>query len=203
MIPSPRLIMNIMKYTCRSFSSPIDWTQLFTCVQTYRQGWNVETYDALINVKKRKVWICDESENNSGNHNLAMMDDCVSVSTHSMNPPPPKSILVPSTFLLRFFSKGQDYKEKHKLDTNLKLAVLNNTKLRHFWAQIVSRAPRHARKTFIVLAPSLHGSLFPWPSDAFGIWSTSPLHLDLQISTSMVISVVVLLCSRGYGIVFP
>ena len=50
-------------------------------------------------------------------------------------------------------SWGQDYKEKHKLDTNLKLTVLNNTKLRHFWAQIVSWAPRHARKTFIVLAP--------------------------------------------------
>ena len=32
--------------------------------------------------------------------------------------------------------------------------MLNNTKLRHFWAQIVSWAPRHARKTFIVLAPS-------------------------------------------------
>ena len=30
--------------------------------------------------------------------------------------------------------------------------MLNNTKLRHFWAQIVSLAPRHARKTFIVLA---------------------------------------------------
>ena len=34
--------------------------------------------------------------------------------------------------------------------------MLNNTKLRHFWAQIVSWAPRHARKTFIVLAPC-HG----------------------------------------------
>ena len=33
--------------------------------------------------------------------------------------------------------------------------MLNNTKLRHFWAQIVSWAPRHARKTFIVLAPGL------------------------------------------------
>ena len=31
--------------------------------------------------------------------------------------------------------------------------MLNNTKLRHFWAQIVSWAPRHARKTFIVLVP--------------------------------------------------
>ena len=31
--------------------------------------------------------------------------------------------------------------------------MLNNTKLRHFWARIVSWAPRHARKTFIVLAP--------------------------------------------------
>ena len=28
-------------------------------------------------------------------------------------------------------------------------------KLRHFWAQIVSWAPRHARKTFIVLAHGL------------------------------------------------
>ena len=33
--------------------------------------------------------------------------------------------------------------------------MLNNTKLRHFWAQIVSWAPRHARKTFIVLAPGI------------------------------------------------
>ena len=33
--------------------------------------------------------------------------------------------------------------------------MLNNTKLRHFWAQIVSWAPRHARKTFIVLALGL------------------------------------------------
>ena len=30
--------------------------------------------------------------------------------------------------------------------------MLNNTKARHFCAQIVSWAPRHARKTFIVLA---------------------------------------------------
>ena len=30
--------------------------------------------------------------------------------------------------------------------------MLNNTKLRHFWAHIVNWAPRHARKTFIVLA---------------------------------------------------
>ena len=36
--------------------------------------------------------------------------------------------------------------------------MLNNTKLRHFWAQIVSWAPRHARKTFIVLAPSLYNN---------------------------------------------
>ena len=40
-----------------------------------------------------------------------------------------------------------------RLQTNLKLTVLSNTKLRHFWAQIVSWAPRHARKSFIVLAP--------------------------------------------------
>ena len=53
-------------------------------------------------------------------------------------------------------AKGQDYKEKHKtrLKTNVKRSVLNNTKLRHFWAQIVSWAPIHARKTFIILAPS-------------------------------------------------
>ena len=53
--------------------------------------------------------------------------------------------------------RGQDYKEKHKLDskTNLKHPLLNNTELRHFWAQIVSWAPRHARKTFIVLALDL------------------------------------------------
>ena len=52
-------------------------------------------------------------------------------------------------------TRGQDYKEKHKtrLKTNVKRTVLNNTKLRHFWAQIVSWAPIHARKTFIILAP--------------------------------------------------
>ena len=33
--------------------------------------------------------------------------------------------------------------------------MLNNTKLRHFWKQIVSWAPIHARKTFIILAPGL------------------------------------------------
>ena len=52
-------------------------------------------------------------------------------------------------------ARGQDYKEKHKtrLKTNVKRTVLNNTKLRHFWAQIVNWAPIHARKTFIILAP--------------------------------------------------
>ena len=52
---------------------------------------------------------------------------------------------------------GQDYKEKHKtrLKTNVKRTVQNNTKLRHFWAQIVSWTPIHARKTFIILAPVL------------------------------------------------
>ena len=54
-------------------------------------------------------------------------------------------------------TRGQDYKlkEKHKtrLKTNVKRTVLNNTKLRHFWAQIVSWAPIHARKTSIILAP--------------------------------------------------
>ena len=43
-------------------------------------------------------------------------------------------------------------KTQTRLKTNFKLTVLNNTKLHHFWAQIVSWAPRHARKTFIVLA---------------------------------------------------
>ena len=54
-------------------------------------------------------------------------------------------------------TRGQDYKEKHKtrLKTYVKRTVLNNTKLRHFWAQIVSWAPIHARKTFIILAPAL------------------------------------------------
>ena len=58
-------------------------------------------------------------------------------------------------------TRGQDYKEKHKtrLKTNVKRTVLNNTKLRHFWAQIVSSAPIHpihARKTFIILAPGAY-----------------------------------------------
>ena len=39
-------------------------------------------------------------------------------------------------------------KTQTRLKTNLKLTMLNNTKLRHFWAQIASWAPRHARKTF-------------------------------------------------------
>ena len=46
-----------------------------------------------------------------------------------------------------------------RLQTNLKLTVLSNRKLCHFWAQIVSWAPRHARKSFIVLAPD-RGSQF-------------------------------------------
>ena len=64
-----------------------------------------------------------------------------------------------SITLLFSYPWGQDYKEKHKtrLKTNVKRTVLNNTKLRHFWAQIVSWAPIHARKTFIILAP---GSCF-------------------------------------------
>ena len=37
--------------------------------------------------------------------------------------------------------------------------MLNNTKLRHFWAQIVSWAPRHARKMVIVLAHGLHACM--------------------------------------------
>ena len=40
----------------------------------------------------------------------------------------------------------------------LRNSELAYTKLRHFWAQIVSWAPRHARKTFIVLAPGDLGS---------------------------------------------
>ena len=60
------------------------------------------------------------------------------------------------------YTWGQDYKEKHKtrLKTNVKRTVLNNTKLRHFWAQIVSWAPIHARKTFIILAPGQRGLKF-------------------------------------------
>ena len=50
---------------------------------------------------------------------------------------------------LEFIPGAKTIKKKHKL------TVLNNTKLRHFWAQIVSWAPRHARKTFIVLAPGI------------------------------------------------
>ncbi len=54
-------------------------------------------------------------------------------------------------------TRGSDYKDNTNSTQNFffKLTVLNNTKLRHFWAQIVSWAPRHARKTFIVLAPAL------------------------------------------------
>ena len=51
---------------------------------------------------------------------------------------------------------------------SLKLTVLNNTKFRHFWAQIVSWAPRHARKMFIVLAPG-HGEFF-WNVLYASIW---------------------------------
>ena len=48
--------------------------------------------------------------------------------------------------------------------------MLNNTKLRHFWAQIVSWAPRHARKTFIVLA--LGGdNAYMLPSQIRRCWS--------------------------------
>ena len=55
---------------------------------------------------------------------------------------------VPSDTVIDF-SWGQDYKEKHKTrhKTNVKRTMLNNTKLRHFRAQIVSWAPIHARKT--------------------------------------------------------
>ena len=65
----------------------------------------------------------------------------------------PFHYFIPEINLQIAVSWGQDYKEKHKLHSNLKLNMLNNTKLRHFWAQIVSWAPRHARKTFIVLGP--------------------------------------------------
>ena len=48
-------------------------------------------------------------------------------------------------------TRGQDYEEKTetRLKTNLRRSVLEDTKLHHFWAQIVSRAPRHAQKMFI------------------------------------------------------
>ena len=39
--------------------------------------------------------------------------------------------------------------------------MLEHTKLRHFWAQIVSWAPRYARKTFIVPGPGLHFTKVP------------------------------------------
>ena len=41
---------------------------------------------------------------------------------------------------------GTRLNEKTQLKTNLKLNVLQHTKWRHFWAQIVSWAPRHAWK---------------------------------------------------------
>ena len=80
-------------------------------------------------------------------------------------------------------SRGQDYKEKHKtwLKTNVKRTVLNNTKLRHFWAQIVSWAPIHARKTFIILAPGLTRNFFVFgkssqnsPNPVLICWSSIP-----------------------------
>ena len=57
--------------------------------------------------------------------------------------------------------------KKNTNSTNLKLTMLSNTKLRHFWAQIVSWAPRHARKTFIVLAPG------PVSTEKYGYCITS------------------------------
>ena len=47
-----------------------------------------------------------------------------------------------------------------RLQTNLKLTVLSNTKLRHFWAQNVSWAPVHARKSFNIVLASGRGSQF-------------------------------------------
>ena len=49
--------------------------------------------------------------------------------------------------------------------------MLNNTKLRHFWAQIVSWAPRHGRKTFIVLAQG-----YISPETVSVVWSVTSLH---------------------------
>ena len=62
--------------------------------------------------------------------------------------------------------------------------MLNNKKLRHCWAQIVSWAPIHARKTFIVLAPGY----IPLPYIPFvltSLWRVSinpsrSLHLGLS-----------------------
>ena len=56
-------------------------------------------------------------------------------------------------FCLTHLGPRLQRKTQTRLKTNLKLSVLNNTKLCHFWAQIASWAPRHVRKTFIVLAP--------------------------------------------------
>ena len=48
---------------------------------------------------------------------------------------------------------GQD--DKEITQTRIKSQTHRATKLRNFWAQIASWAPRHARKTFIVLAPGI------------------------------------------------
>ena len=50
---------------------------------------------------------------------------------------------------------GHAYKEKQKLDskTYLKCNMLEHTKLRNFWAHIVSWAPIDARNLFIALGP--------------------------------------------------
>ena len=61
--------------------------------------------------------------------------------------------------------------------TNLKLTGLNNTKLRHFWAQIVSWAPIHARKNVYSLGP--WSRLFTWPNHL----SHAFLHLSVILST--------------------
>ena len=84
---------------------------------------------SALNVSLRKTWMSDIALNQSINQLFYLQ-------THNLN-------------------KG----DISRRQTNLKLTVLSNTKLRHFWAQIVSWAPRHARKSFIVLA-SGRGSQF-------------------------------------------
>ena len=88
---------------------------------------------SALNVSLRKTWMSDIALNQSFNQSINQL---FYLQTHNLN-------------------KG----DISRLQTNLKLTVLSNTKLRHVWAQIVSWAPRHARKSFIVLAPG-RGSQF-------------------------------------------
>ena len=56
-------------------------------------------------------------------------------------------------------TRGQDNKKrKTRLKINLKLNLLEHTKLRHFWAQIASWAPRRAQKMFIAYMLSLRNA---------------------------------------------